>query len=334
MEGTAAHWVAQELWERRPVDVGQRAPNGVPVDDEMLDGAELFCRTVYGAAPGDVTATHFEQPVYGTRVHATHNWGTPDAWRYDHTLRVFDFKYGHGFRPAYNNGQLINYAALLLDHLNVDGLRDQTLDVELTIVQPRNWHRDGPVRTWKVKAAELRPYINELRNAADRAMQSERTATPGDHCENCPGRHVCPALQNAAARTVDHSVSAAVPLDMPPQAVGRELTALTRAAKLLDARITGLQEHALSVLRQGERLPGWTVEHGAGRERWNRSTSEVIMLGELAGVPLAKQSVITPNQARAAGVPDAVVKAYSERPAGAAKLVPEDSSIRRAFGGN
>ncbi len=332
-EGTAAHWAAGELWHRRPVDVGHAAPNGVRVDDEMLDAAELYCRTVHGAEPSDVSDTRWETQIHGNRVHPTHNWGTPDAWRYNYVLRVWDFKYGHRYVPAFENWQLVNYAALLLDFLSIDGIRDQTLDVELTIVQPRNHHRDGPVRTWKLRAAELRPYVNELRNAADRALQTERTATPGNHCDECPGRHVCPALANAGGWAIDHAVAAAVPLELPPQAVGRELTALRRAHRLLEARMTGLEEHALALLRQGKRLPGWMVEHGAGRERWNRPIGEIVMLGELTGVSLSKPGVMTPNQARTAGVPESVVKAYSERPAGAAKLVPEDASaLRQAFG--
>src|SRR5205085_9695018 len=89
------------------------------------------------------------------------NWGTPDAWVYSPrslTLDVFDFKFGHGFVSEFENWQLIGYAAGFLESLGIDGHADQALRVNLHVVQPRAYHRAGPVRTWSVLASDLRPY--------------------------------------------------------------------------------------------------------------------------------------------------------------------------------
>lgn len=49
MEGTAAHWCFEEMFEGRVPAVGATAPNGVAITDEMLDGAELFVDAVRAA---------------------------------------------------------------------------------------------------------------------------------------------------------------------------------------------------------------------------------------------------------------------------------------------
>ena len=46
MEGTAAHWVFEEMLAGRDVVEGVVAPNGVTVTDEMIDGANIFCDVV------------------------------------------------------------------------------------------------------------------------------------------------------------------------------------------------------------------------------------------------------------------------------------------------
>lgn len=52
MEGTAAHWVFEQMLAAKRVDAvsaGDVAPNGVEVTEEMIDGAELFCDVVRAA---------------------------------------------------------------------------------------------------------------------------------------------------------------------------------------------------------------------------------------------------------------------------------------------
>lgn len=335
LEGTAAHWVWNELWHGRPVSVGQVAPNGTEVDQEMLDSAELFCSVIHTPDPEARAATRTEVTLTGTRIHPTANQGTPDAQRYTRNyLKVWEFKYGHEPVAAYENWQMINQTALVLDNYGVDGLQDQSLTVELTVVQPRSYTREGAVRTWSVVASELRPYFNELRAAADRATRPNPTATPGpEQCEFCPGRHACPALANVAYRAADHAMARAVPLELAPAAAARELTKLTRYYDQLRARISGLQEQTRANIKAGRAVPGWHLEASVGRERWARPIEDVKLLGVLQGVPLEKPQVLTPTQARAAGIPDSVVSAWSERPPGAMKLVQDsDAVIRRIFG--
>lgn len=334
-EGDAAHWVNTQAIRNVWPMPGTRAPNEVAVTDEMLEGAEVWLGAIADARSDD---EHVEHHVKGTRVHATLNEGTPDFWSLRVTpsgtvLRVADYKFGHEHVEAFENYQLVNYASLILDTIGVNGQADQMIAVELQVVQPRSYHRDGPVRMWRLPtAADLRAYIGHLRNAADRATAPDPLASVGSHCKHCPGRHACQALQSCALSAVDRSASS-VPVELPPHAVGVELRALTRAAALLNARLTGLQEQALALIRRGERVPFFGVEQGSGRERWARPIPEVLAVGEAMGFKLGKPDAITPTQARKLGMDPAIVAAFAERPVGELKLVPDDGAkARKVFG--
>lgn len=325
-EGSACHWAGAELHYGRPVDVGARAPNGVLIDDELLDVAEVFAASLHSDDPAP---WNIEQRIIAPRAIHEQNWGTPDAWRLrGNVLQLRDWKAGYGYVSEFENWQLINYAALIITEL---GLDDQAIIVEMTIVQPRCYGASGPIRTWTVRACDLRAHWNILRMAAEKAVTAPE-ATTGPQCEHCPGRAACPELQRVAGHIADRSATV-LPLNMPPHAVGLELRNLRRARDVLDARITGLEEQALGMMRAGQQVPFWSVQHGQGRERWTVPGEQVAALGMMLGQQLTKVVPITPAQARAKGVDEATVAAMSERPAGAAKLVPDDGTqARKVFG--
>ena len=54
MEGTAAHWVFEQMFAGVIPVVGQSAPNGIIITDEMLDGAEMFVDAVRSMVPAGV----------------------------------------------------------------------------------------------------------------------------------------------------------------------------------------------------------------------------------------------------------------------------------------
>lgn len=338
-EGTAAHWAAAEVLAGRPVDVGVIAPNGVILTAEMCEGAEMYADDVTQAVTPWCVANntapdgrlYVETPISCATLHP-HCWGTPDTWFWEpRLLRIWDFKFGHALVEAFENWQLLSYAAGILDALN--GLEDQQTIVEFRIVQPRAFHIDGPIRVWRAYASDLRGYFNILRHAFAEAMKPDAAAKPGPHCKYCTGAPICTALQRESYRITD-ATFAAQPFDMPPGALGVELRIFEDALTMLTARVEGLREQAFAMLKRGNSVPFYAVEFGKGRERWAKPSREVVALGELMGVNLAKPpEVITPNQARKAGVPAAVVAAYTEVPTGSQKLVRDDGTkARKIFG--
>lgn len=334
--GTASHWAAFEILYGRLVALGQVAPNGVVLSDEMIEAAELYVETIdetlarYGLTR---EVLHVEERVYCTFIHPD-NWGTPDCWFYSPThgvLVVFDYKYGHRFVDEFENWQLIDYTSGVMSALNIDGLADQTLKVELTIVQPRCYQSGDPVRTWATVASNLRPHINILRNAAEAALQPGAKCTPNPECIDCKGRHACQALQQDAYRSVQIS-KASLPVEMPPAALGLELHIMRQAADRLKARITGLEQQAEAYIREGHQVPFSAMAPTQGRVEWTKPLAEILALGEMCKVNLAKPVAITPTQAIAAGVSKEIVELYSGRKSGFALKPDDGKQARRVFG--
>jgi hypothetical protein len=330
LEGTAAHWVAQEVLTGKQILVGTMAPNGIPVDEDMLDGAAF-----YQAVHFSIGALNpvIEKTLVMAGLHPD-NGGTPDSWDAPtpHDVHLIDYKYGHERVEIFENWQLINYMFGILEHLGVNGATDQHTWCNFHIVQPRCYDRAGPHTTWRVRASDLRPYFNNLRHAFEVAMSPNPPTFVTAECKYCPARHACSTLQRAALAAVDYS-GTAVPFDLSAQAVGTELRALQRAAAALNARKDALETQALEMIRRGELVPHFAVEKSNGREVWNFPVDDVIALGEAYGINLAKpKDVITPNQARQKGIDAAVISAYATRRSGALELVANQKlTARKVF---
>ncbi len=335
-EGTAAHWAVAEMLAGRLVDVGLIAPNGVFLTDEMIEAADLMYDDVHRelAVHGMKSEIHgvIEQRVAIPRIHPL-SWGTPDfrAWLPGNHLLLYDFKFGYRTVDVFENWQLMEYVAGCIGELP-PGVLDMHVRVTVKIVQPRAHHRDGPIRSWTFMGDDIRGELNIASAAAHEALGPNPQYRVGAECRDCAARHACVTLQRAALTACDVA-GAAQPFDLPPPALALEYRTLMRHRTLLDARISGLEQQALSMIKRGAALPGLRVEHGAGRERWTIPDTEVIALGQMLAVNVANPpKAMTPKQAVAAGLPPSVLPGLVNTPRGEAKLVEDDGSIgRRIF---
>lgn len=324
-EGKAAHLVAMWAAQGKPFDIGTKFKHEGrewTVDIDMYNGAKLYARVLSELGNN----WRLEDPVKCSRIHPTHCWGTPDAWNKPGVLHVGDYKYGHRFVEVFENYQLIAYAVGVMERLNIHD--DTNVMCEFHIVQPRSYHRDGPVRTWKVPAMDLRPLVNIARNAAERALLPNPTATTGQHCIDCRARHVCATLKNSVDSIVDYSNTAELaPLDIA--AMGSELRILDAAKQRLEARRTGLAVMVEATLRAGQRVPHYELRPGQSRLKWLPDTTpeQLAAMGDLFGIKTRKPlEVITPRQAIDAGIDEAVVLQYADRPPAALVMKPVDTT--------
>lgn len=336
MEGHAAHWVFAEMLAGRAVCEGLIAPNGVVVTEEMVEGAELVVDTVRARIPAG-TPLHVEERVAIARIHRQ-CFGTPDIWAFfGATLEVIDYKFGHRFVDEYENDQGIAYTAGIIDHLadlmqKGGGLLDQVIKVNFTVIQPRCFYKGAPVRTWSVLASDLRGHINQLAGAAERALMPNPPAVTNSECRDCPGRHACPALQQAAYSDAEFATRSS-PVELAPAAASLELRMMEHALNRLQSRVEGMREAVLTYIRQGHAVPWHRAEQGYGRTQWTIPAEQVVAMGSLMGVDLSKPGVKTPKQAIKSGVDEAVIKAYSISPLGSLKPVPNNpADARRVFG--
>lgn len=317
------------------VDVGVIAPNGVVLNDEMLKAADIMyddvVRTLapFGLKPTDGSV---EVRVAIDRIYPG-MFGTPDYFIVIQgkpmKLFLWDFKYGRRFVDAFENPQLVDYATGIVG--KVPDI-DPGVEIVAKIVQPRNYHGEGPVREWRTTLLDLRALINLSHTSAHEAFGPNPRARTGTECRDCKARHACPALQRGVYAGLDEA-RRVTPLIMPPAALGLERKIIDEAITLLEARRSGLDAQIEALLKSGKPVPGWRVEHGYGREAWVKPASEVIAVGAMLGLSLAKkQEAITPKQARDAGLDPSVVAQLSTRPRAAATLVEDGTKWRRVFG--
>lgn len=330
IEGEAAHEIAGKLITE---DVtlwtpGMQASNGVMIDAEMMQAAKMYA---------DHVRAHTSEPTIEQRlsladaIHPT-CFGTPDCWGWSSgvsfELNVWDFKYGHLFVDAFENWQCICYTLGILSLY--PQVRDEQVTVCIHVIQPRNYDKSGFIRTWRVKASDLRAHQNMLRYAAQKALEPnpETKATP-EGCRDCVARHRCPTLQRAAMEAA-HIAGQATPIDLSAFALGNELKELDYAQKMLAARMTGLTEQALLRAKKGENIPYWEITESKPRQRWIKPVADVVAMGELMGKDLRKApEAVTPAQARKLGIDESVINLYSDRPRGELQLTRCDTSLAR-----
>src|SRR5579863_10074613 len=132
-EGILAHKIAADI-----LRYGEYTLSDNTGTEEMFEGAKLyegFVRSTITEYP-----IHIEELLDISSIHPDCR-GTPDAWgrRNLFELHVFDYKFGHSFVEVYENWQLIEYAAGILQKLGIDGIKDQNTFVNMHIIQPRSF---------------------------------------------------------------------------------------------------------------------------------------------------------------------------------------------------
>ena len=195
-EGTAAHWVCWELVGNRPISPGMKAPNGVLVTDEMIEGAELLANTVRLRALVFGMDLHIEEKLQISSI-SPRMFGTPDCWALSTDSRhieIFEYKFGFGFVDEFWNEQGLCYLAGVVDKLCDiwkigPGMLDQFgmlehsgMSVSFTVIQPRCFYSGSPVRTHDFQLCDARSHFNRLANMADAANLPQPTATTNPHC--------------------------------------------------------------------------------------------------------------------------------------------------------
>lgn len=348
-EGTAAHLPAMAHASGNPWPVGAHFESGGKpwtVDHDMYNGAKMYARGM-GGTHGNL---RLEDPVRASAIHIEHCWGTPDGWRsmapghYQpiigfewtppegaHVIRVGDYKYGHRYVEIFENYQLLGGTVGVMERLEIF---DFDTWVEWVLVQPRAYHRDGPIRVRRMQMSSLRALINHAHSRVEEALGPDPQCYTGPHCKDCDATAICTTLMNAGAHIVDYS-SKALPEVMSPQAMGVELRILSDALKRLEARKVGLAASVEAVLRAGQPVPMWKLAPGRAPRTWfdNVTPEEIALMGDLAGVELRKpMAVCTPTQAIDSGIDENVMKNYADRPKGALSLKPDSAAeVRKIF---
>lgn len=340
-EGEAAHWVAFNRFLYPDQPISGLAPNGLPITDEMLQGADVYARAIRSVtAPWGACSRVTLEKRRSIRLIHPEMFGTGDA---DVDLRAetgelhfFDYKFGHLEVDPYRNPQLICYLAGKLEELGLLPADVPHLKVVFHIVQPRSYHPDGPVRTWRTTVLQLLDDMRRITAAAFGALGTNPQYGVGPQCSYCPAARGCPALRRNSHASMAFA-STGMPVELDGVALGIELRNASRMLELLSARVDALKEQADSMLRNGGEVLHHQIGEGRGATIWTQPPEQVLALGRLLGVNLAKESApITPTQAKEvfkkSNLDPSVLVGYSKRIPGAKKLCAvDDTTAAKVF---
>lgn len=301
-EGVCAHWVLELLAKEQPVKEGDLHDNGKMVTDDMIEHAEGLLEMLPPLRPEDVEKRFTCDDLWPGMV------GKADiAFDMDSELVLVDYKYGHAPVDAFENEQLMVTAAAL-----ADPARHKT--IRMIVYQPRCFRGDGPVSEWAIDYSRFSTqYLPRVKEAVKEANGPNPDVNTGSHCRNCVGKHACKALHATSMSIVDMTQAASI-LELPAEALGRELATLQDAQERLKARVTGLEQQAQLALEKGQTVAGFQLVNAVGNLSWVAPKDKVLQLGDLLGVDLRKaEEPITPTQAINAGVDEATVKGIAKR---------------------
>lgn len=324
-EGTCAAWVAEDvLLGLMTLDemIGQSHDNGWLVDDDMVSDLRSYVEHIR-SRPGTICVESLvkfsDEPLIE---------GTPDASVHvivDKTLYVTDLKYGYNIVEVFENPQLLIYAYALLIKLPPKSVDKICLE----IYQPRAYHHLGVLRKWTISLEELNKHANDIYAAALKCFYTVPDATPGGHCVYCPAATRCEALAHttyALAMTIMSNNER----DMRIEELSRELTFMSTARKIIEARFKAVEDEATARIKN-HNIPGWRIVSSTGHRMF---TCDPVTLQALTGVDPYNKKIITPKEAERRGADEATVKKLSVKPQIGHKLARVTAhEIAELFGG-
>lgn len=332
-QGQAAHWVAAECLTHgrsAAVYMGQKAPNGVIIDTEIIEGVTVYVDDIMDRAAFCPSSLWIERRVNMPGIHAD-MWGTLDAALIDHdTLYIWDYKHGFAEVSPERNKQLSSYARGALNAVP----NFQPRRIVFTVVQPFAYHADGPVRRWECRSHTLSPLWAALHAAAH---ADTRTAIAGLHCRYCPARGFCSVRRETDYRYMDAS---ACPVDfdnMDTRSLATEYRILKDHATLVKSRLEAISDELEHRIKKGDTSGGITMGSKAGRLEWAKPPLAIITALQAAGIDARQIGCLTPRQV-ALGLPAAqreqfykTIKPITKRKYSLKLLNPSDTIAGRVF---
>lgn len=279
LQGTAAHMLAELALtdDLSPNSYLGDTFKGVEVDEEMVEGVQLFMDTVGDALTHDEVLLWVERRFSLAKLDPpAPMFGTSDVVTYDplaKLLTVIDLKYGRGVVVEVDdNPQVLYYGlgALLEIEESFPEYKGEIHDIKLVIVQPRAMHTEGAVRSVTVSYQDLVAFAVTLLEKAAETQVEDAPLNPGDWCRWCRAAPVCPALHKQAMAVAKREFSE-LPSNLPPapeKLTVTELVTVLDNADLLTDWIKSVHAHVLAMLERGEVVPGYKAVPKRAMRKW------------------------------------------------------------------
>ena len=191
------------------------------------------------------------------------------------TLHVVDYKHGKGVPvDAEDNAQTVYYGLGLFFALT-KGNEKRFTDVELTIIQPRAPHKDGPVRTWYISVKELMAWGKALKGKINEIAENDTILVAGAWCRWCPSMGDCPEAHRKAVEGARLDFGA-VPKTKPETLTDDDLTAVLDGMEYAQQWLTAIASEAQGRLERGGKLKGWKLVAKRAVRSWKDPTEALL----------------------------------------------------------
>lgn len=262
IEGQAGHEAAadalttgKDAWEL----VGETY-HGIVMTPELADPLQIYldyCRSLTGER-------YIEYPI-SSPVHPQF-YGRLDFGAYaPEILEIVDLKMGVGIMVEVEENPQEGYYAFGL----IDGFERRSrvplpddLKVRQTIVQPRGFYEDDPVRSWDTTVGAIKAWAKNELVPAMYATAYDHSLNVGEWCRFCPAKLVCPMLtalfQAAALANPQH-----IP-DMSDKMIGENYS----LAAGVKHYIRALELEAYNRAMRGREIPHGKLVHLKANRVW------------------------------------------------------------------
>ena len=314
-EGTLAHEVGAYCL-RHGCEAWEAMAEFPALTGEMANAVQTYldygARDVVRLVEHHVSFSAFHEQMFGTLDRVDFD---PEP---DLALEMIDYKHGVGVAvDATGNMQLRYYAFALISGETWPADRPRLSDmarIKLTIVQPRGFHPDGPIRSEIVRAGDIRNWAyNELHAAMKRA--GEFTFKTGEHCRFCPAMLACPATRHLgdAASMAAHEISAGIDDEWLGEWYGR--------LSLLKMFIKAIEGATATRVLAGKTIMNAKLVYGMVDRIWKIDAADKVeaLFGDDAWVPRKLRS---PAQIEALPGGKDFVAEYAEKPKASLTVAP------------
>jgi hypothetical protein len=179
----------------------------------------------------------------------------------DHIWTIVDYKNGAWPVAAYDNKQMLSYAAALVDTINLGHtVQFKPRWFRLVIVQPNSFEDSAtPIKQWMAPLEYVTEHKTKMLAAIERAHQDP---IPGPHCRWCPAFGNCSATQELLPFLTE--AIKLPPYSMPDEAIVRILQIL----RGLDDFKKGLDKELTTRLGAGKSIKGASITLTSPHRKW------------------------------------------------------------------
>lgn len=250
-------------------------------------------------------------------------WGTRDVdLKLPGELHVIDWKFGSGVAVEVDdNPQLLGYLLMALTvpiKFNEDKLF-------MHIIQPpKNYY--GMV---EVSNDELLSFVLELELAIETSKQPDAPLNPGEkQCKFCPAAMTCKARHNLQL-SLAHDVFNFVEEKKSAIVSSAENAEIYTKLTELIAYHAELGKHGYAELMDGRKFPGYKLVSGRSTRKWKDEKNTINWLKKYSSITKfhSPGKMLSPAQMEKQArelKKDSDFKLLIDKPAGKAKMVPED----------